>query len=40
MEAAERQAIANAMKSTGGNKSKVSKPLKADYKILHLKIKK
>jgi len=40
VEAAERQAIANALKLTGGNKSKASKLLKTDYKTLHLKIKK
>jgi len=39
-EAAEKQAIRNALRSTGGNKSKASRLLKTDYKTLHLKIKK
>ncbi len=40
VEAAERQAIAHALRATGGNKSKASKLLKTDYKTLHLKVKK
>jgi DNA-binding NtrC family response regulator len=39
-ESAEKQAIRNVLRSTGGNKSKASKILKTDYKTLHLKIKK
>ena len=40
VDAAERQAIAHALRSVGGNKSKASKLLKTDYKTLHLKVKK
>ncbi len=40
VEEAEKQAIRNVLKSTGGNKSQASKILKTDYKTLHLKVKK
>jgi DNA-binding NtrC family response regulator len=37
---AEKQAIRNVLKSTGGNKSQAAKILKTDYKTLHVKVKK
>lgn len=40
VEEAEKQAIRNVLKSTGGNKAKAAKILKTDYKTLHVKIKK
>ena len=40
VEAAEKQAIRNVLKATGGNKSKAAKILKTDYKTLHVKVKK
>ena len=40
VEAAEKQAIRNVLKATGGNKSKAAKILKTDYKTLHIKVKK
>ena len=40
VEEAEKQAIRNVLKTTGGNKSKAAKILKTDYKTLHLKVKK
>jgi DNA-binding NtrC family response regulator len=40
VEEAEKQAIRNVLKSTGGNKAKAAKILKTDYKTLHLKVKK
>jgi DNA-binding NtrC family response regulator len=40
VEEAEKQAIRNTLKATGGNKSKAAKILKTDYKTLHVKIKK
>jgi len=40
VEAAEKQAIRNVLKNTGGNKSQAAKILKTDYKTLHVKVKK
>ena len=40
VEEAEKQAIRNTLKATGGNKAKAAKILKTDYKTLHVKIKK
>jgi DNA-binding NtrC family response regulator len=40
VEQAEKQAIRNTLKATGGNKAKAAKILKTDYKTLHVKIKK
>lgn len=40
VEEAEKQAIRNTLKATGGNKSQAAKILKTDYKTLHVKIKK
>lgn len=40
VEEAEKQAIRNTLKVTGGNKAKAAKILKTDYKTLHVKIKK
>lgn len=37
--AAERQAILDTLKATGGNKSKAARLLQTDYKTLHLKLK-
>lgn len=40
VEEAEKQAIRNTLKATGGNKSQAAKILKTDYKTLHVKVKK
>jgi len=40
VEEAEKQAIRNVLKSTGGNKARAAKILKTDYKTLHVKVKK
>ena len=36
---AERQAICDALRASGGNKSQAAKALRTDYKTLHLKMK-
>ncbi|HJT23478.1 MAG TPA: sigma-54 dependent transcriptional regulator [bacterium] len=40
VEEAEKQAIRNTLKATGGNKAQAAKLLKTDYKTLHVKVKK